>query len=158
MFNTWLKVRGKKLGVLIADSKDIALAVFVLAVLAILGIGTGCPPVSNDAQDFVVKAIKSGGCRGCESCNPEEGEGEGEGEGEAVIEGEGESITEGEGEAIEEGEPLPEGEGESLVEGESVVEGEGETGVEGEPSVEGEGESPVEVSCRRGRKRNGRRR
>ena len=144
MFNTWLKVRGKKLGVLIADSKDIALAVFVLAVLAILGIGTGCPPVSNDAQDFVVKAIKSGGCRGCESCNPEEGEGEGEGEGEAVIEGEGESITEGEGEAIEEGEPLPEGEGESLVEGESVVEGEGETGVEGEPSVEGEGESPVE--------------
>lgn len=144
MFYFWLKTRGKEFGILIMGAKNMGLAAFAVATIAIMVMGTGCPPLSNDAQDFVVKAMKSGGCRGCESCNPEEGEGEAEGEGETAVEGEGESVAEGEGEAVFEGESLVEGEGETPVEGEAPAEGEGETQIEGEPPTEGEGETPTE--------------
>lgn len=75
----------------------------------------GCPPMDEDVQKSIIKALSSGGCQGCDGCIPEldEGEGEGwnEGEGEGWNEGEGETWSEGEAEG--EGEIGTEGEGES---------------------------------------------
>ena len=127
----------------------LAAVVFVVGVVGVLG--TGCPPPNNDLQKIIVKALEKDGCRGCDSCEAEEGEGETEGEGElpeGEIPSEGEAVegetTEGEpieGEPVEgepvEGEVLPEGEGEVLPEGEGEP-------AEGESS-EGEGEYPTET-------------
>ena len=130
----------------------IFVSVLVLSMGMVAVLGTGCPPASNDLQKILIKALAKDGCRGCDSCEPDEGEGEppeGEtsSEGEVIVEGEGEAIIEGEGEvpAEGEGEILPEGEGESLPEGEGEIlpEGEGEP-AEGESS-EGEGEYPPET-------------
>lgn len=72
-----------------------------------LALETGCPPDDQEVlQKIIVKSLSKGGCRGCDSCEPEEGEGEGEGEGEMVPEGEGEALVEGE---------VEEGEGEAAV-------------------------------------------
>ena len=130
----------------------IMIVAFALSVIFL----TGCPSLNDEARDVFIKALENDGCRGCEGCNPEEGEGEAEGEGETAIEGEGEEIPEGEeypeGEGemrVEgEGEGITEGEGEMMLEGEGEVlpEGEGEVLPEGEGEVlsEGEGEAPEE--------------
>ena len=132
------------------------------------------PPASDDVQKVIIKVVSGDGCRGCDSCEPEEGENEGEAEGEISLEGEplteGEVLIEGEpteGEFHEgedeilpegkgevsvegEGETIPEGEGENTegegvyVEGEIPAEGEELSEGEGEITVEGEGEVPAE--------------
>lgn len=130
-------------------ARTFILFVVATVVVGMVGIlGTGCPPANDDLQKVIIKALSSDGCRGCDSCNPDEGEGESpEGEmpseGEASVEGEGEllegELVEGENQPEGEGEILDEGEGESQIEGEGEVPNEGEQ-VEGE-MVEGEGES-----------------
>ena len=49
-------------------------------------IGTGCPPDRAVWQKVLFKAVSGDGCRGCNSCEPEEGETEGESEGEVNVE------------------------------------------------------------------------
>lgn len=52
----------------------VSVLVFSIGMAAVLG--TGCPPPNNDLQKIIVKALEKDGCRGCDSCEPEEGEGE----------------------------------------------------------------------------------
>ena len=66
---------------------------FALGIVALLG--TGCPPENDTLREVIIKALSNDGCRGCESCNPIEGEGE-PSEGEPAVEGEGEMPAEGE--------------------------------------------------------------
>ncbi len=47
---------------------------FSISLAAVLG--TGCPPPNNDLQKIIVKALEKDGCRGCDCCEPAEGEGE----------------------------------------------------------------------------------
>ena len=107
--------------------------VFAAALAAsLLLLAMGCPPVNEDTRQELVKTFLNGGCRGCDTCYPEEGEGEGEGE---SVEGEVEGESPAEGEVEGEGETT-----EGEVEGESSTEGEGEP-AEGESPAEGEGET-----------------
>ena len=144
MHHSWLNTPWKRPDTLVSLSRNMNLIGFLIAVVLIITIGTGCPPLNTDSQDLLKEIMKSDGCRGCESCAPEEGEGEGEGE--LPPEGEGESLpegetpAEGEGESLPEGETPAEGEGEILPEGETPAEGEGEILSEGETPAEGEGE------------------
>ena len=114
----------------------VSVLVFSIGMVAVLG--TGCPPPNNDLQKIFANALKKDGCRGCDSCEPEEGEGESP-EGEIPLEGETSVEGEEEGEPVE-GEGLPAGEGETRIEGEGEFPNEGEL-VEGE-MIEGEGETP----------------
>jgi len=104
--------------------------VFVVGLIGALV--TGCPPGNNDIQKMIIKALSGDGCRGCDGCEPEEGEVEGELEGESAGE---------EGEVLFEGEPRNEGELQNEDEGE-LIEGEqereGEIPEEGEIPTEGE--------------------
>lgn len=47
------------------------------SIILILSI-TGCPPGTGNILEGLFKGSSMGGCRGCETCNPEEGEGESE--------------------------------------------------------------------------------
>lgn len=116
------------------------LAVLCLAAGSIVVLGTGCPPVNEDMPRQFVKALLKMDCRGCDSCDSEEGEGESvEGEGE-IMEGEGEivedegEVLEGEGEVVEDEGEVEEGEGEVVEDEGEVVEGEGEI-MEGEKEI-----------------------
>ncbi len=103
------------------------------ATIVLLILVAGYPLGEDTPKQEFMRALVKGGCRGCDSCLPAEGEGEppAEGEGEPNAEGEGEPPTESEGEAPAEGEgePPTESEGEAPAEG------------EGEPPAEGEGEA-----------------